>query len=45
LADPGNPERVALRPLDEGYRLYVERVGADPLRLLGRSAKPLTEFF
>jgi hypothetical protein len=37
--------RVALRPLDEGYRLYVERVGADPLRLLGRSAKPLTEFF
>ena len=37
--------RVALRPIDEGYRLYVERVGADPLRLLGRSAKPLTEFF
>ena len=36
--------RVELRPIDEEYGLYVKRVGADPLRLLGRSAKPLTEF-
>ena len=37
--------RVELRPIDDEYGLYVKRVGADPLRLLGRSAKPLTEFF
>ncbi|ABO07752.1 Nre family DNA repair protein [Pyrobaculum calidifontis] len=35
--------RIQLRPLDEEYKAYVERVGADPLKLLGTS-KPLTDF-
>jgi hypothetical protein len=37
--------RISLKRLDEEYRRYVEKVGMDPLALLGKSAKSLTEFF
>jgi hypothetical protein len=37
--------RIGLKELDEEYTRYVDRVGRDPLGLLGKSAKSLTEFF
>jgi hypothetical protein len=37
--------RISLKRLDEEYIRYVEKVGTDPLALLGKSAKSLTEFF
>jgi hypothetical protein len=37
--------RISLKRLDEEYIRYVEKVGMDPLALLGKSAKSLTEFF
>ena len=37
--------RISLKKLGEEYIRYVEKVGTDPLALLGKSAKSLTEFF